>query len=133
MSPIRLTRGVVLLATSFLLGSSMAVKAQFTTNALFAGNNFGLTNQVWRYEQVADLPGTGGQQPGFNDSAWPSGQALLAFETGVWILPFRNTVMTDPRLANNPPPGHARYFRTHFTWTGSAVGGSLVFNARLDD
>ena len=31
----------------------MAATAQLTTNALFAGNNFGQTNQVWRYQEVA--------------------------------------------------------------------------------
>ena len=111
----------------------MAAKAQFTTNALFAGNSFGQTNQIWRYEEVADLTGTGWEQKNYNDSGWASGRALLAFEATAWVNPFRNTVLMDPRLASNPPVGHARYFRTHFTWTGSAAGGTLLFNARLDD
>jgi len=134
MSATRLSKGVVLLIPSIVLGWIASAQAQFTTNAIFAGNNFGLTNQVWRYEETNNLDGTGWEQPGYNDSGWPSGRALLAGESSAWVAAFRGTTILLPNnTAASPPQGHARYFRTHFNYPTDPTGVTLNFNARCDD
>lgn len=67
--------------------------------------------KLWRYEDTGANLGTAWRASGYDDSAWPQGPGVLAFETAAIAAPIR-TVIRDPRTT--PTPGSAAYFRTHF-------------------
>jgi hypothetical protein len=96
---------------------------------------FGLTNQVWRYVQDQNLDGTGWETAAFDDSGWPEGRALLAFESAAALQPLIHTPLADPRTAaaGTPAPPRVYYFRTHFNFPTNPANSSLVFTQRLDD
>jgi hypothetical protein len=81
----------------------------------------------WRYNQTANLDGVNWMAPGYNDSAWPSGPALLYVETAALPEP-KNTLLTL-----GVPQRITYYFRTYFNYTGSVSGVSLVFSNLIDD
>ena len=89
----------------------------------------GLTNTVWTYLQAQCPVGTGWEQAGYDDSPWPSGLALLAFENNPAIAPLIHTVLQPPSLLN----GGAVYFRTRFVWPHATVTATLEFSNRVDD
>jgi hypothetical protein len=60
---------------------------------------------TWKYDQSGTDLGTAWRNVGYNDSAWPSGQALLAVETGATAEPIRTT------LALGNPQTITYYFR----------------------
>ncbi|MBI4657794.1 MAG: hypothetical protein HY735_02905, partial [Verrucomicrobia bacterium] len=83
----------------------------------------------WRYENTGKDLGTSWKDPGFNDSAWPQGPALLAAETGATAEPIRTRlvrsfggqgIITD-------------YFRTHFTISGDPKLTRLSLRHVVDD
>ena len=109
-----------------------------TTNYVITSQIFDLTN-TWTYS-TANLDGVNWTAPGYDDSGWDgSGPGLL------WVdaravqnpsgIPLMDTEM--PGNPNNPSiPGYpfvTYYFRTHFTFTNSLSGISLLFDARIDD
>ncbi len=49
---------------------------------------------TWKYNQTANLEGTGWYLSGYNDSAWPSGPALLAVESSTLPSPGKRTSLT---------------------------------------
>ena len=93
-----------------------------------------LTNQVWRYNETgADLAGTGWEQPGFDDSAWPQGRSVLARDDNFTAMfPYTNTVLhlTYP---GNTSQTITYYFRTHFHFSGVPSQTILVSSNFLDD
>ncbi|HNT14846.1 MAG TPA: lamin tail domain-containing protein [Verrucomicrobiota bacterium] len=92
-----------------------------------------LTN-AWKFMQVSNLDGANWTAPGFNDVAWPSGPALLAFENNPAIVPLVRTPLLDPRIAtNNVTSGHAYYFRTKFQLTNDLSGYAVTASAYVDD
>src|SRR6185295_1318599 len=74
-----------------------------------AATIFGITNS-WKYNQTQNLDGVAWKDPGYNDSGWPSGPALLYSETNTAVSP-RNTMLTLGRTTY--------YFRTHFNFSGN--------------
>lgn len=82
-----------------------------------------ITN-AWRFNQTADLTGVNWTAPGYDDSAWPSGPALLYVEASPLPAP-KNTALTLGRLTY--------YFRAHFTLAGNPAGASLKISTVLDD
>jgi hypothetical protein len=109
-----------------------------TTNYVITSQIFDLTN-TWTYS-TANLDGVNWTAPGYDDSGWDgSGPGLL------WVdaravqnpsgIPLMDTEM--PGNPNNPSiPGYpfvTYYFRTHFVFTNSLSGVSLLFDARVDD
>ncbi|HKQ40077.1 MAG TPA: lamin tail domain-containing protein, partial [Verrucomicrobiae bacterium] len=82
-----------------------------------------ITN-AWRFNQTADLSGVNWMASTYNDSAWPSGPALLYAEDAALPAP-KSTPLTLGRLTY--------YFRTHFNLSGSPAGASLKINTVLDD
>jgi exopolysaccharide biosynthesis protein len=109
-----------------------------TTNYVITSQVFDLTN-TWTYS-TANLDGVNWTAPGYDDSGWNgSGPGLL------WVdaravqnpsgIPLMDTEM--PGNPNNPAiPGYpfvTYYFRTHFIFTNSMSGVSLLFDARVDD
>ncbi len=89
---------------------------------------------VWRFMQVSNLDGVNWTAPAYDDSAWPSGPGLLAYENNAAIMPLTNTWLNPPTLAtNNVVSGHAYYFRTRVVVTNDLTGFTLNADARLDD
>ena len=82
-----------------------------------------ITN-AWRFNQTADLSGTNWMATTYDDSAWPSGPALLYVEDAALPAP-KSTPLTLGRLTY--------CFRAHFSLSGSPAGVSLKINTVLDD
>jgi hypothetical protein len=80
----------------------------------------------WRYEQSGVAPATNWNRPGFDDSAWPQGPALLGASPGG--LP--DTLRTTLTPAVNKM---AFYFRTTFNFTGDVATARLRLRQIIDD
>ena len=91
---------------------------------------------LWRYQQAANLDGEDWTNPAWNDSHWPLGPGLLAFESNPAITNLIRTPLNDPR---RPPagsglrPGHAYYFRTTFVMPHSPAEFTFHASVYLDD
>jgi len=89
---------------------------------------------AWRYNQTQNLDGVNWVDPAYDDSSWPSGGGLLAYESSSVIVPLIQTTLTDPRT---PPAGltsgHAYYFRTSFVLSDDLTGFTVTANAYIDD
>ncbi|MBE7503458.1 MAG: lamin tail domain-containing protein [Verrucomicrobiales bacterium] len=82
-----------------------------------------MTN-LWRYEQSGTDLGIAWREPGYDDSRWPSGRALLYVEGAA--LPFpKHTPLTLGPLTF--------YFRTTFRYEGPTSGVRLKVNTVVDD
>ncbi|MBI1841918.1 MAG: lamin tail domain-containing protein [Verrucomicrobia bacterium] len=80
----------------------------------------------WRYNQTADLDGVNWTLPGYNDSAWPEGPALLAVEDCNCLpAPGINTKLTLGR--------NTYYFRARFVVNSNLAGFNLNLTTVLDD
>ncbi len=82
-----------------------------------------MTN-LWRYEQSGRNFGVAWRNPGYDDSAWPSGRALLYADNAALPAP-KNT-----RLTLGPT---TFYFRTSFLYDGPTAGARLKVNTIIDD
>jgi len=82
-----------------------------------------LTNS-WSYNEIDDLTGTGWEQPEFDDSGWPVGEALFYLDSDPVDGP-TNT----PLLAVVP----TAYFRTWFQHDGLLDGLRLEYQPMVDD
>src|SRR5262249_23267938 len=87
---------------------------------------FGMANS-WRFQQMLNLDGTSWWQPEYDDSAWPSGPGLLAYET-CGCLP---EVIQTPLATNDGR--YTFYFRTQFIITGDPANVCLLFTNVIDD
>jgi regulation of enolase protein 1 (concanavalin A-like superfamily) len=81
-------------------------------------------NATWKYWQNEASPGVSWTSPGFNDTAWPSGGALLYVEGDSLPAP-KITPLTLGRITY--------YFRTHFNFNGNPDGATLRLNTIIDD
>jgi hypothetical protein len=89
---------------------------------------------AWKYMQVSNLDGVNWTAPAFNDSAWPSGAGLLAYENNTLITPLIRTILNPPATTtNNAAAGHAYYFRTKIVVTNDLAGFTINASAYLDD
>jgi len=79
----------------------------------------------WKYNQTDNLDGTGWHQPAYDDSAWPSGPALLAVETSALPSPGKVTSLTLGR--------RTYYFRAQFTVDTNLDGFNLNLKVAVDD
>ena len=78
----------------------------------------------WRYHQHAAPPPVDWAKPDFDDTAWPSGRALLAKESSPLPASVNTPLALGPRTF---------YFRTQFNWSGDATPTRLQFWAVVDD
>jgi hypothetical protein len=121
-------------------GGNQYVSSNFffvTTNYVITTSIFDLTN-TWTYG-TANLDGLNWTAPSYNDSGWDgSGPGLL------WIdIRGPNTNITEPLMTQMPGdpnnsysagyPYTTYYFRTHFPFTNSLSGVSLLFTDYIDD
>ncbi len=90
-------------------------------------------NRTWRYNQTANLDGVNWTSPAYNDTAWPTGAGLLAFENNAEITPLIGTTLADPRTGVGLTPGHAYYFRTTLVLSNPPAGYTFTAGARVDD
>jgi len=91
----------------------------------------GLTNYLWRYFQTTTcLPDTW-RSPGYDDSSWPQGRGLLAFEDNAALTPLTNTVLSLTDGGGNRIATY--YFRTQFVLTNEANVVQLVASNYFDD
>ena len=83
-----------------------------------------LMTNVWSYDQSGNEPDPNWNQPGFDDSEWPAGPALLYWESADLPAP-KSTPLTLGKLAY--------YFRTRFQFNGATNGVALKITTVLDD
>jgi hypothetical protein len=126
-------------AVSTVNGSQYVSSNYFfvTTNYVVSTSIFDLTN-TWSYD-TANLDAINWTAPIYNDSGWDgSGPGLL------WIdirgpnpnipAPLNTQMPGDPNNAYSAGyPYITYYFRTHFTFTNSLSGVSLLFSDYIDD
>ncbi len=88
----------------------------------------GITNHAWKYHATTGGdPGDGWQNPGFDDSSWPSGRGLFGIDSG-YPYPFA-TSFPGP-IAGGPV---VAFFRTTFNWSGSTIGQVFTMTNYFDD
>ncbi len=82
-------------------------------------------NQVWKYDQVSDYTGVGWSNSDFDDTAWPSGQGVLAATGGGTVTQPVRTTLALGRITY--------YFRTTFVVPANANVSSLQISHLVDD
>jgi hypothetical protein len=93
----------------------------------------GLTNHFWRYENSNTDLGTAWRETNYNDSAWPLGRGIFAFENLAAINPLINTVLALTNLTSGGQDIPADYFRTTFVLTNDPALVNLVVSNYFDD
>ncbi len=98
-------------------------------------------DSTWKYNiNNGDLSATGWQNPGFDDSAWPSGQAGLGHESDAGSIgegsigfPGLNAVPIRTHL-NYASNGVVAYFRQHFTLPAASTNNAgLILHDVIED
>jgi hypothetical protein len=87
-----------------------------------------LTNYVWKYEQSGTDLGTAWRTNSYNDTAWPSGLGVFAFENAAAVV-----ALTHTTLNHFDPDYITRYFRTSFVLTNDPATVTLVSSNYIDD
>lgn len=92
----------------------------------------GMTNTTWRYNQLGTNLGTAWKESAYDDSAWPQGRALLAYENNnVPLQSLTNTVLSLTNATGGT--NITFYFRTRFNFPVGATPSSFVFTNAFDD
>jgi len=101
-----------------------------TTNAIFD------VTYAWKYT-TANLDGVGWTDSAYDDSGWSGPGAGLLWidvrQTGPDPDVQPKNTQLPPNPANNNYPYITYYFRTHFDFTNSTSGISLLFSSYVDD
>jgi Immunoglobulin I-set domain len=84
------------------------------------------TTHMWKYEDTGTDLGTNWKERNFNDSTWPSGPALLGFETATLPQPIRTQI--DYTVTKQ-----TYYFRTHFNLLGNPENAKFRIREIIDD
>jgi|GEM_PF-2323220 len=102
-------------------GQDVTVTALYASNAVFIA-----TNATWKYHDQGQDLGTAWRDPGYDDSAWASGEAQLGYGD--------NDEATVIRYGGNSTNKYpTTYFRRSFVVNGGAVLGSLSLGLLVDD
>ena len=119
-----------------LIYSDNATPAHVTTNDFSFTTRANTTTlfaiddkQAWKYDRSGTDLGTAWKEKSFNDSAWPSGMALIAQEPSATAEPIRTEI---ERFNDAGDYVVTFYFRTHFNYTGP-LGGNLILRHVVDD
>ena len=80
----------------------------------------------WRYDDTGADQGLAWRAPGFDDTAWSSGAAILGYGNGNEAT----AISFGPSATNKPVTA---YFRRAFTVASNEVLSSLTFRLRYDD
>ncbi|HEY6229494.1 MAG TPA: immunoglobulin domain-containing protein, partial [Verrucomicrobiae bacterium] len=78
-------------------------------------------SSTWRFLTPSSDPASDWKDPGFDDSAWSSGQGAFGYGAPI---PIKTTLPTGQPVA---------YFRTRFDWTNDAAGVVLAASTQLGD
>lgn len=81
----------------------------------------------WKYNQTGANLGTAWKEPAYDDTAWPSGQGILAVETATYPAAFRTT------LSLGSPQVITYYFRGRVNLTAEQAAGSFSTMVAIDD
>ncbi len=81
-------------------------------------------DDVWKYNQSGTDLGSAWREAGFDDSGWPSGNALFYAESASLPAP-KNTLLTLGQITY--------YFRTTFIFTGNYENANLQIHPIIDD
>lgn len=99
-----------------------------TLTSINAEELFALTKS-WTYT-TNNLDGVNWKAPNYDDANWlGQGPGLLYVENNTAVAP-KNTALPPPFGQIIP---RTYYFRTHFNFTGSLAGASLIFSNYVDD
>jgi hypothetical protein len=79
---------------------------------------------LWRYNDTGADLGTDWREPGYSDSAWPSGAGAFAFNAGPLPAPV-GTALAASRATT--------YFRTSFAFSGAASNVTFDVRPLVDD
>jgi hypothetical protein len=71
------------------------------------------TTTIWRYDRTGRDLGTDWRQPGYDDSTWPQGPALIADEGTATVEPIRTRIS---RFNDQGQYVRTFYYRTHFNF-----------------
>ena len=82
--------------------------------------------EIWKYYDGGQSPGSNWQDPGFNDASWSSGQAELGYGDGD-----ETTVVSYGSSSQNKYI--TTYFRKEFTYSGSQQPIGAILKIRRDD
>jgi hypothetical protein len=86
-------------------------------------------DSTWRYNEAGVNLLTAWRAPGYNDSAWPEGQGLLAAEgPGIYPEPFLTT-LTAPDMGGPL----TTYYRIRFNFETNVAGVTLTVTNYIDD
>lgn len=80
-------------------------------------------NTTWRYDRSGQDLGTDWRQPGFDDSAWPEGTALIADESTTTVAPIRTPIS---RFNDEGQYVVTFYFRTKFNFTATSTARAKI-------
>ena len=92
-----------------------------------------LTN-TWKYNQTGTDLGTAWQVVGYDDSSWPAGRGVLAYETDGVVPTLTNTVLCCTAWANSSGRTNITYyFRTTFNLTEDPAQITMTTSNLIDD
>ena len=111
-------------------------QSSFSTTNVGVTVTFGLTNN-WKYD-TASYDGVNWQSPGFDDSGWASGPAVMFAESrpsapNAGLIPNYATGTRMPLSAATTYPYVTYYLRTRFVFPSSVAGATLTFSNYIDD
>lgn len=117
------------LARSIVEGAPLEVACQFSTLRLSDATLVLPLNTGWKYA-TNNLDGVNWRAPAYPETGWalPSPALLVAGTTDPNVQP-KNSVLP----MNGASVFRTYYFRTHFAFSGSTNGLSLVFSNYVDD
>jgi hypothetical protein len=96
--------GLYSLGAANSLGVATSQTAKLTVDTGSITNRlllFAITNR-WKFNQAGANLGTAWIATNYNDSAWPSGRGILAWEDNPLITPYTNTVLSLTNAAGQP-------------------------------
>jgi hypothetical protein len=131
-----LTTGLAQPGANYIVSASNLVHASSTPGARFLNGQALVrvpyllasitTNSLWRYDQRGVDLGAAWRARVFNDSTWPQGSPLFAYETGSLPEPIRTPLTTNTTKLTF-------YFRKPFTLPGNITTALLRLRPVLDD
>jgi hypothetical protein len=121
------TNGYSLQLVDAAQDNSRVANWSVTSNAGVVGQPQTLMNYAgtWRYQQTANLDGTGWAGTGYNDAGWPMGAGVFANVTSTPEPVGTTLTVQSGRITF--------YFRTWFNFTGPTSGLKLKLSGIIDD
>ena len=104
--------------------SGTAILSGYSTNILI--------NSVWKYDDSGIPPDAMWREPGYDDSQWAQGAALLYNDVNLSVQP-PGTKNTAIAVTNTSGPIVTHYFRLHFTNIISPFGAIFETAQYVDD